>query len=53
MAAETEAVVSPNAAAVLIQSSYRGYRARRKLADAAIMAKSFGWYAPFASLGLV
>lgn len=33
-----------HAAAVVIQKRYRGYRARRKLADAAIMAKSFGWY---------
>jgi len=33
-----------HAAAVAIQKRYRGYRARRKLADAAIMAKSFGWW---------
>ena len=43
MAEEAEPL-SPKTAAVRIQKSYRGYRARRKLADAAIMAKAFGWY---------
>ena len=38
--------LAPNAAAVRIQKAYRGYRARRKLADAAIMAKTLGWYVP-------
>lgn len=48
MAEESEPV-SPNAAAVKIQKTYRGYRARRKLADAAIMAKTFGWCVPASS----
>jgi len=45
MAAETEhdLVAQKNPSAVLIQQTYRGYRARRKLADAAIMSKAFGW----------
>ncbi|KAG0620830.1 hypothetical protein M758_4G247800 [Ceratodon purpureus] len=43
MAEEAEPL-SPKTAAVRIQKSYRGYRARRKLADAAIMAKAFGWW---------
>jgi hypothetical protein len=43
MAEETEPP-SRNAATVRIQKSFRGYRARRKLADAATMAKKMGWY---------
>lgn len=46
MAAETEHDLVPHvdgSAAVAIQKTYRGYRARRKLADAAIMSKQFYW----------
>jgi len=48
MAAETERdlVVQRNPSAVLIQKTYRGYRVRRKLADAAIMSRKFGWCVP-------
>lgn len=35
---------SRDAATVRIQKSFRGYRARRKLADAATMAKKMGWW---------
>lgn len=41
--APLEYSASENAAAIMIQKTYRGYRARRKLADAAIMAKQYGW----------
>ena len=41
---------SGNTAAIMIQKTYRGYRARRKLAHAAIMAKRYGWWAPAAHL---
>lgn len=46
MVAEPDALVTARqcAAAVVIQSTYRGYRARRKLADAAIMSKPVGWW---------
>jgi hypothetical protein len=46
MAAETEHNLVPlkTSAAVLIQRTYRGYRARRKLADAVIMSKKVGWW---------
>jgi len=46
MAAETEhdLVEQKYPSAVLIQKTYRGYRARRKLADAAIMSKTIGWW---------
>lgn len=40
---ESAASDSENAAAIMIQKTYRGYRARRKLADAAVMAKQYGW----------
>ncbi|KAG0592111.1 hypothetical protein M758_1G195200 [Ceratodon purpureus] len=44
MGAELDAPITPHtgAAAVTIQKTYRGYRARRKLADAAVMSKSVG-----------
>lgn len=31
-------------AAVQVQRLYRGYRTRRNIADAAVMAQKFGWY---------
>ncbi|XP_024389920.1 IQ domain-containing protein IQM2 [Physcomitrium patens] len=44
MTAEVDPTEVQNAAAVQVQKAYRGYRARRKLADAAVMSKAFGWW---------